>query len=136
MFTPQLLAVALALFVVEGAEAQVDNCARNYTVHLGDTCNSIADAQGVSTYQLQTVNNGTITPNCGNLALGMPLCLAVEGEDCQPVHTVVDGDTCTGVADAAGTTVGTLVANNPNLGSDCTALYPGLVVCVDKDVVV
>ena len=46
----QLFATALAFFAAQGVEAQVDNCARNYTVHLGDTCNSIASAQNVSTY--------------------------------------------------------------------------------------
>ncbi|KZV76394.1 carbohydrate-binding module family 50 protein [Peniophora sp. CONT] len=132
----QLFAAAFALFVAQGVEAQVDNCARNYTVHLGDVCDTIAAQQGVSSYQLESVNNATINADCSNLALGMPLCLALVGKDCQPVHVVESGDTCTSVAEAAGTTVATMVANNPNLGSDCTALYPGLVVCVDSDVVV
>lgn len=73
------------------------------------------------------MNNGTINADCSDLALGMPLCLAITGEDCQPVDVVAEGDTCTSVADAAGTTVSTLVTNNPILGEDCTALYPGLV---------
>ena len=47
--TVQLVIAAVAFFAAQGARAQVENCARNYTVHLGDTCNSIADAQGIST---------------------------------------------------------------------------------------
>ena len=48
--TLQLFVAAFALFVAHSAEAQVDNCARNYTVVLGDTCDGISAKENVSTY--------------------------------------------------------------------------------------
>ncbi|KZV76395.1 carbohydrate-binding module family 50 protein [Peniophora sp. CONT] len=134
--TVQLFVAAFALIAAKGVNAQVENCARTYTVRIGDVCDSIAADQGVSTFQLETVNNGTIDSFCDNLQPGMQICLALNGQDCQPVHVVVDGEGCTSVADAAGISVATLVQNNPNLGPDCTLLFPGLVVCTDPTVVV
>ncbi|VDC08033.1 unnamed protein product [Peniophora sp. CBMAI 1063] len=86
-------------------------------------------------YQLETVNNATIDAGCDNLQVGQQLCLAIINEACEPVHVVTSNDTCTSVAENAGTTVSTMIANNPNLGSGCTLLEVGLVVCVATDVV-
>jgi LysM repeat protein len=59
------------------------------------------------------------------------LCLALTGQDCTPVHVVASGDTCFDIAAAAGANVTTLLANNPNVDSNCTNIYPGEVrVCL------
>lgn len=47
------------------------------------------------------------------------ICLQRVCLDCDNVHVVADGDTCTSITDEAGISVATLVANNPNLGPDC-----------------
>ncbi|KAH9941126.1 uncharacterized protein BXZ73DRAFT_75098 [Epithele typhae] len=128
-----LFATALA---VVGVRAQEPNCARNYTVHLGDTCDAISAKTNVSTYQLATVNADKIDAACDNLALGEPLCLGIVGEDCDVTHVVVSGDSCAAIAGAAGTTTDVLLANNPNVNSDCTNIYPGEVLCTATEVIV
>ena len=50
--------------------AQVPNCARNYTVVAGDTCDGISAKENVSSFQLASVNNATINADCTNLCPG------------------------------------------------------------------
>ncbi|KAI0319056.1 hypothetical protein OF83DRAFT_1282231 [Amylostereum chailletii] len=129
--------IALASVIFSGTIAQdQSNCTRTYTVRLGDTCDDISAAQNVSTYQLATVNSDKINAGCTNLALGEPLCLGLVGEDCTTTYVVQSGDFCAAIADAAGIDLSTLLANNPNVGSDCTLLYPGEVVCTADQVFV
>ncbi|KAK0448128.1 hypothetical protein ARMSODRAFT_1082650 [Armillaria solidipes] len=109
--------------------AQVNNCARNYTVHLGDTCDEISATQNSSTYQLATVNTN-IDTGCTNLALGEVLCLGITGQDCTNTYVIVSGDNCEAIAAAEGTTYDILLANNPNVDSTCANIYPGEVLCV------
>ncbi|TFK33717.1 hypothetical protein BDQ12DRAFT_614801, partial [Crucibulum laeve] len=100
------------------------NCTRTYTVQAGDVCDLISAAQGVSTFQLATVNAGVINPDCSNLFPHEVICLATNSQDCSPVHTVVSGDTCFDIATAAGITIPDIVAQNPNVTPDCN-IYPG-----------
>ena len=51
------------------------------------------------------------------------------------MHVVAEGDNCEAIAQAAGTTTDILLANNPNVDSQCTNIYPGEVLCT-ADVVV
>ncbi|EIM84046.1 uncharacterized protein STEHIDRAFT_61989 [Stereum hirsutum FP-91666 SS1] len=122
MFASLVALLPLALF---GAlvNAQSD-CARNYTVRLGDVCDSISAAQNVSTFQLANANP-TINADCSNLALGEPLCLGITGQDCTTTHVVSSGETCTSIADGAGIAFSLLVGNNPNVNADCSNIYPG-----------
>jgi LysM repeat protein len=55
------------------------------------------------------------------------LCLGLEGEDCTTVVVAKDGDTCQGIADTAGIPVDTLLANNPNVQSNCDNIPQGIV---------
>ncbi|KAG7441628.1 uncharacterized protein BT62DRAFT_1011428 [Guyanagaster necrorhizus] len=122
----------LALLFTAGfrfGAAQVANCARNYTVQLGDTCDAISAAQNVSTYQLAEVNTN-INVGCTNLVLGEVLCLGIIGQDCTDTYVVVSGDNCVAIAAAENTTYDVLLANNPNVDSTCTNIYPGEVLCV------
>ncbi|KAH8112812.1 hypothetical protein DFH11DRAFT_1511170 [Phellopilus nigrolimitatus] len=105
--------------------AQEPNCARNYTVQLGDTCDLISAANNVSTFQLAFVNADTVNADCSNLALGEPLCLGVTGQDCNITHVVASGDSCSSIDSAAGIPIDTLLANNKNVFSDCSNVYPG-----------
>ena len=51
-------------------KADVPNCARNYTVVAGDTCDGICAKENVSSFQLASVNNATINAGCTNLVPG------------------------------------------------------------------
>ena len=51
------------------------------------------------------------------------LCLGIRGQDCTVTHVVKPGQTCLEIAATVGTTINILLANNPNLDSDCTTLY-------------
>ena len=53
------------------------------------------------------------------------LCLGLVGEDCTTVVTVQSGDSCSSIATAAGIPVSTLLANNPNVNTNCANIYPG-----------
>ncbi|KAM5538366.1 hypothetical protein V8D89_007968 [Ganoderma adspersum] len=137
MFSRALVAVAVALAAVCGSvHGEVANCARNYTVVSGDTCDGISAKENVSTYQLATVNNATIDAACDDLFIGEPLCLGITGQDCEVTHVVVSGDNCQAIAQAAGTTYDILLANNPNVNSECSNIYPGEVLCTADDVIV
>ncbi|KAK0455681.1 uncharacterized protein EV420DRAFT_556418 [Desarmillaria tabescens] len=117
----------LALLFTAGfhfGAAQVDNCARNYTVHLGDTCDAISAAQNSSIYQLASVNTN-INAGCTNLALGEILCLGITGQDCMDTYVIVSGDNCVAIAAAEGTTYDILLANNPNVDATCANIYLG-----------
>ncbi|KAG2095429.1 uncharacterized protein F5147DRAFT_642039 [Suillus discolor] len=111
-------------------------CDRNVTVHSGDTCDKISAAHNVSTYQLATVNSKIIDSGCDNLGIGEVLCLGIKGQDCNVTHVLKGGETCHSVADATGVPEKTLLANNPNLGSDCSGVYPGEVLCTAKKIYV
>ncbi|KAL4259537.1 hypothetical protein AB1N83_009701 [Pleurotus pulmonarius] len=105
-------------------------CARPFTVRAGDTCDGISAEQGVSSFQLAASNFGVINADCTNIFPGQVICLRRVCLDCNNVHVVAEGDSCTSIANAAQISVGTLVANNPNLGPVCNLLFPGEVVCV------
>ena len=64
------------------------------------------------------------------------LCLGISGRDCQLVHVVQAGDTCAVIAQAAGTTLGILLANNPNVNQGCTNIRPGEVLCTANEIFV
>ncbi|KAG2049928.1 hypothetical protein BDR06DRAFT_892817, partial [Suillus hirtellus] len=112
-----------------------EGCDRNVTVRAGDTCDKISAANSVSTYQLAAVNSKVIDSGCDNLAIGEVLCLGIKGQDCKVTHVVKGGETCHDIAKAAGITEKTLLANNPNLGSDCSK-YTGEVLCTAKTIYV
>ncbi|EPQ51676.1 hypothetical protein GLOTRDRAFT_123194 [Gloeophyllum trabeum ATCC 11539] len=153
MFASARLVVAAAVLSATIASAQSAICARNYTVHLGDTCDAISAQQGVSTYatfthaiiqhteetpfaryQLAFVNQGRIDAACDNLALGEPLCLGIQGQDCGSVHVVYSGDSCLNIVDSTGVSLTTLLANNPNVNAECSNIYPGEVLCTANQV--
>ncbi|THG94856.1 hypothetical protein EW026_g6694 [Hermanssonia centrifuga] len=133
----QLIAFTLAAALC-GVNAQIQlpaDCARNYTVRLGDTCNAISAELDVSTFQLAYVNNATIDAACDNLALGEPLCLGITGQDCDVVRVVEDGDSCAVIVGDAGVELSVLLANNPNVNSECSNIYVGEVLCTAEGVI-
>ncbi|KAL0571626.1 hypothetical protein V5O48_010333 [Marasmius crinis-equi] len=122
---PRVTLIALTLAAYASAA-----CTKTYTVKSGDGCDSIAVANQVSSYQIQHLNGDNV---CSFLSVGQTLCLADSTYDCQPVHTVTSGETCGGIASSAGISLDKFYANNPQLGSSCSGIYPGLSLCVDPD---
>ncbi|TFK47429.1 hypothetical protein OE88DRAFT_1738720 [Heliocybe sulcata] len=127
--TARLTFAATVAFATMSALAQNVTCSRFYTVASGDTCDAISAKEGVSTYQLAFVNQGTIDATCQNLYVGESLCLGIVGQDCGSVHVFYSGDSCTEVEDSTGVSLSTLLANNPNINAGCTNVYPGEVIC-------
>jgi len=122
-------------YAVLSARAFPANCARNYTVSSGDTCDKISAAQSVSTFQLAKVNEGVIDPDCDNLFVGETICLGITGQDCTATHEVVTGDNCFGIAQSAGISESVLLENNPNVDASCDNIYPDEVLCTDPNVI-
>ncbi|KAF9002304.1 hypothetical protein BDQ17DRAFT_1425963 [Cyathus striatus] len=122
-----LAAFALTSVLLATAQAQ---CIRFYDVVTGDTCDLISEKEGVSSFQLASVNSGTINSECSNLFVGEVLCLATPEENCPDVFVVRSGDSCDVIADDSGISVGLLLENNPNVNAECTNLRPGEVLCV------
>lgn len=127
-----ILRLALLAVAAVGAVAQSQiPCVRSYTVQPGDTCDGISANEGVSTFQLAASNPG-INNDCSNIFPSQVICLRRACLSCSTVHVVAPGDTCTSIASAAGISVPTLIASNPNLDSGCTNVYPGEVLCVES----
>ncbi|KAI0078546.1 hypothetical protein K474DRAFT_1660365 [Panus rudis PR-1116 ss-1] len=136
MFTPVALAFAVVAATASVyAQTLPDNCARTYVVQPGDFCDGISAAQNASTFQLANVNK-FIDPLCDNLQPGETLCLGITGQDCTVTTVVAEGSSCVDIANTAGTSLDTLLANNPNVDENCSNIYPGEVLCTAKEVIV
>ncbi|KAI9454141.1 hypothetical protein BJY52DRAFT_1123028 [Lactarius psammicola] len=126
--------VALSAFLtVASAQARL-GCSRNGTVQDSDTCDILSARDSVSTFQLANANKDAIDTFCDNIFPGENLCLGLEGEDCTDVVVVQSGDSCSAIADAANIPVSTLLANNPNVNTDCSNIYPGEVLCTASEI--
>ncbi|KAK3938612.1 pectate lyase superfamily protein-domain-containing protein [Diplogelasinospora grovesii] len=106
---------------------------RRYTAAAGDTCNSIAQAHGVSSAGLLNANkNLAAVVNCTSIAAGMDLCLPL---GCN-TYVLQDGDTsCGAVAFAHGITGDDLQRYNSWIDYDCENLQTvrpilGSVICL------
>ncbi|KAJ8519996.1 hypothetical protein ONZ45_g3143 [Pleurotus djamor] len=111
------------------AQVQIP-CARPFTVSSGDTCDQIAAAEGISTFQILASNFGIINSDCSNIFPNQVICLRRACLDCSTIHVVQEGDSCSAIASAAGISVPTMIGSNPNLDAGCTNIYPGEVLCV------
>ncbi|KAG2064198.1 hypothetical protein BDR04DRAFT_1235224 [Suillus decipiens] len=130
-FAARLIALAAIAAAVSAQKLSAD-CARSVTVQPGDTCDSISAKYHVSTYQLAKVNKKTINPPCTDLVAGEVICLGIKGHDCYVTQVVQPEDTCQKIANEAGIPIKKLLANNPNINTDCTNLYSGEVLCTMK----
>lgn len=98
---------------------------KTYTVAQGDSCQSIAKAQSVSSGSLQIINQ--LLPDCSNMAMGQTLCLPVT---CQTI-TIADGQTCASIADTFNVSMQAFIGFNPIINLDCSNLKSnGSVVCI------
>lgn len=104
-------------------------CVSLYTIQAGDTCNSIALAQNVSTFAVYGSHGIT---DCSDLATGSKLCLLGQ---CL-LHQVQETDTCDSIIAGAGITVSPsmFVAWNPNIDAVCSNLCTlvGMYICLSR----
>ncbi|GIZ44486.1 hypothetical protein CKM354_000768300 [Cercospora kikuchii] len=102
-------------------------CVSHYAVAPGDTCNSIAKTNRVSTYHLLLANS--LSLECEeNPAQSTQLCIPSQ---CS-IHTVQRNDTCAGIVEAFTATGAQLIAWNPNINEYCGNLDTmiGAEICV------
>jgi len=128
-----ILAVAASTsygLVTSGPRDGRHECASLYQVQPGDTCYKISQEQGVSTYQLWSINQAFINPECTNLRPDDWLCLGLVSRWCRPVYTVEPGDTCYKIADQFHISVDDLRAHDPSINAGCTNIDVGEVLCV------
>ncbi|KAI0329345.1 hypothetical protein GY45DRAFT_1253087 [Cubamyces sp. BRFM 1775] len=121
----RLAFVLSALATVALAVAAPPQCDRYYVVEAGDNCDIISAKTNSSTYQLARVNTGIINTQCTDLTVGELICLGLEGQDCEVTHVVQSDEVCVDIANETGTTLSILLANNPNVDSECSNIYPG-----------
>ncbi|KAH9964190.1 hypothetical protein BC827DRAFT_56327 [Russula dissimulans] len=132
----QLLSFAVFSALVTFTSAQAGaGCSRNGTVQNNDTCDILSARDSVSTFQLANANKAAIDTFCDNIFPGELLCLGLNGQDCTTVAVVKAGDSCGTIANTAGIPVTTLLANNPNVNSGCSNIYPGEVLCTASQIV-
>ncbi|KAI6755997.1 hypothetical protein HG530_011733 [Fusarium avenaceum] len=101
-----------------------------YTTRDGDSCDSIALAQGVSAATLYYINSNIF--DCSKIAAGTKLCLPLT---CTGIYKVKKGDTCLDIASNAVIRKDNLLSFNSQLNQNCTNLhdadpYWGSVLCV------
>ncbi|SPJ87076.1 uncharacterized protein FTOL_12101 [Fusarium torulosum] len=101
-----------------------------YTTKSGDTCDSIALAQGVSAATMYYINSNIF--DCSKIAPGTNLCLPLT---CTNIYQVKKGDDCLDVALNNYILYDQLLSYNSQLNSDCTNLhdadpYWGSTLCV------
>ncbi len=65
--------------------------------------------------------NPQINAECTNIFEGQILCLGEIGQDCNETYVIASGDSC----GAIGVPLDVLLANNPNVNSACSNIYPG-----------
>ncbi|KAI0308331.1 hypothetical protein B0F90DRAFT_1606444, partial [Multifurca ochricompacta] len=126
--------VALSAYLAVASAQARAGCSRNGTVQAGDTCDILSARDSVSTFQLANANQGAIDAFCDNIFPDELLCLGLDGKDCSTVVVVKSGDSCSAIASAAGIPMATLLANNPNIDSNCTNVYPDEVLCTSSQV--
>ncbi|CAM0141696.1 unnamed protein product [Umbelopsis sp. WA50703] len=114
-----------------GSVTNVANCTLPYTVKSGDSCGSIATANGVYTNQVKGLNP-TVNDQCSNMMVGESLCLNDGSLTCDKQAVVETGDSCASIAYAANISVSALQYINPYLDPSCTEIYPGDSLCVDS----
>ncbi|KAM0272161.1 hypothetical protein ACHAQH_008838 [Verticillium albo-atrum] len=105
-------------------------CDRSYTVKKGDTCNSIAVAQNVSTFGLVQMNamniNCEVMPDKGtNLCLDRPC----------DTYTIRAGEDCASISETFGLSENQFIALNPMIDSTCSNIkrWKNYVVCVGPE---
>jgi LysM repeat protein len=130
----------------------VSNCDAFYFVKLGDTCASIASANGISVSQFTTWNTGAGS-SCQTLWGNVYVCISIVGhnptptnpgngiqtptpiqegmtKNCKRFHFVQAQETCGVIAGKYGISVSQFISWNPAAGSNCAGLWAQTYACV------
>ncbi|OLN96712.1 LysM domain-containing protein-like protein 4 [Colletotrichum chlorophyti] len=133
----------------------VANCDRYYKVQSGDSCDAIAQKNGITVAQLKTWNTD-INAGCSNLWLDYYICTRVPGAvtptttaktttapgptntpqlpgavgNCNMWYKIASGDTCDNVAAKNKITVAMLRSYNTQINSSCNNLLKDYYACV------
>ncbi|KAH7183621.1 uncharacterized protein B0J16DRAFT_402152 [Fusarium flagelliforme] len=107
-------------FNVTNPGVEEDTCVtgKTYSAKDGDSCDSIAVAEGVSAATLYYINSNIF--DCKRIAAGTNLCLPLT---CTQLYKVKKGDTCVDIAINANILTDRLLSFNPQIDSNCTNLY-------------
>ncbi|KAI6747886.1 hypothetical protein FGRA07_09493 [Fusarium graminearum] len=103
---------------------------KTYTSKAGDSCDSIALSQGVSSATMYYINSNIF--DCTKIAVGTNICLPLT---CTKIHQVQEGDTCLDIALNNGIMSDQFLSYNTQLNWNCTNLhdadpYWGSALCV------
>jgi LysM domain len=90
----------------------------NYTIQTGDTCNSIALAQNVTSASILT-GNPTAVNNCSALIPGDVICLPLT---CGPLYELESSDTCASIESSYDLASNSLRQYNPCIDFNCDNL--------------
>ncbi|KAF8537777.1 hypothetical protein BDD12DRAFT_780083 [Trichophaea hybrida] len=97
---------------------------KRYLVVAGDTCEIVAQKNGVDTASIISLNG--LNAQCTDMKADDLICLPIP---CT-TYTVQSGDTCNSVAAARRITTQQFMSWNPSINSGCTNLLAGLDYCV------
>ncbi|KAK0616348.1 hypothetical protein B0T14DRAFT_395737, partial [Immersiella caudata] len=135
-----------------------DSCSGFYLTKKGDTCNTVADANGISLVDFLSWNVGVGGQACGNLWADTYVCVNVIGRQppppkptpsrpetgvvtpqpiqrgmtdrCNAFYLVGQGDNCWTISQKYGIAVELFLEWNPAAGSQCSGLWAGTYACV------
>lgn len=132
----------------------VDNCDEFHFVEIGEDCDAIARANGITSAQF-VLWNPSVGSSCGSLWAEAYVCVSVIGHeppptsttpgngittpsppqpsmtsDCDEFYLVQSGDTCDSIASAHGITLAQFLEWNRAAGSNCGGLWADAYACV------
>jgi hypothetical protein len=121
-------AISTTALSTPGVPTSTECVGTKYTIKSGDTCNSIALSQGLSTGELIDANK--LQAFCANFPKSGTLCIP-QTSKCK-TRTVETDDTCAKIADANRLAWSQIVSWNPDFGKDCKRIgqYVGYVMCI------
>lgn len=103
----------------------------NYTIQIGDTCDSIGVAHNVTSAAILT-GNPTVVNNCSGLIPGRVICMP---STCRYIYQFQNTDDCDSIEVSYGLTTGSLRRYNPWINFDCDNMQEateilGSVICL------
>ncbi|CAI7786775.1 unnamed protein product [Closterium sp. NIES-53] len=119
-----------------GTSVTVPQCGQTYSSVAGDTCSSVATKYLISLATFTGLNPGL---SCtGSLPIGSYLCVASKTVqttvNCTATYTVLQGDNCPNIWNAANLTEQTFLAINPGIRCQAPYLQLGQKVCISSPI--
>lgn len=103
---------------IPGSDTSTCPSAQIYTTKAGDTCDSIAQGNKVSSATLYDTNPMLL--DCDAPGAGLQLCLPSK---CAELHSVQDGDTCSSIGSSAGASWQQIIQWNSILNQACSNIH-------------